>query len=381
MKVTDCKIIEDIIPLCKEGICSDESKALVEEHIRECTICRKLYEEMPEENTESILNVPKESEVFLKVNKKMKRSKLKIILLSLLAIMILGVFGILTYGQITHKWHSFDTAIQSVETRHLVNKLIDGDISGYIDSLSFSGFYNVSHDVQWHVEDLRENARQEMEKVYDKFLKDADIEKVSVDSSYEIAFGTREGVMSNVYNNVIIKFINQSRLYLEYTKNYDGLYICTRADYVENEEHKDNELSHLLENMSGDDFMPPGMAQLLFRKITTEYPALKNGSQFMMSTWFVPEVQESVDNAMRNFYSNGYTFSNVVISQPFYDEEKKMRYYCAYFESDCDDGHVMMKAKLYYSFYGLLQPEPDDISVFADGDCQELIDAVKGFFG
>ncbi len=381
MKVTDCKIIEDIIPLCKEGICSDESKALVEEHIRECAVCRKLYEEIPEENTESILNVPKESEVFLKVNKKMKRSKLKIIFLSLVIFVILGTLGWLTYGQITHECRSFDTIIQSIETKRLVNKLIDGDISGYIDSLSFSEFYNVSHDIAWHVEDLRENARQEMEKVYDKYLKDTDIEKVSVDSSYGIAFGTREGAMSYVYNNVIIKFTNQSELHLEYTKNYDGLYICLRADYPKNEEYKENELSHLLENMSGDDFMPLGMAQLLFRKITTEYPALKNGSQFMMSTWFVPEVQESVDNAMRNFYSSGYTFSNVVISQPFYDEEKKMRYYCAYFESDCDGGHVMMKAKLYYSFYGLLQPEPDDISVFADGDCQKLIDAVKGFFG
>lgn len=381
MKVTDCKIIEDIIPLCKEGICSDESKALVEEHIRECTICRKLYEEMPEENTESILNVPKESEVFLKVNKKMKRSKLKIILLSLVIFVILGTLGWLTYGQIIHDYRSFDTIIQSIETKRMVNKLIDGDISGYIDSLSFGGFYNVSRDIAFHVEDLRENARQEMEKVYDKFLKDVDIEEIKVYSVYGPTISTKEGYMSNVVNNVTVRFTNQSELHLDYTKNFDGLYICIRADYVENEEYKENELSHLLENMSGDDFIPLGMAQLLFRKITTEYPALKNGSQFMMSTWFVPEVQESVDNAMRNFYSNGYTFSNVVISQPFYDEEKKMRYYCAYFESDCDDGHVMMKAKLYYSFYGLLQPEPDDISVFADGDCQELIDAVKGFFG
>ncbi len=381
MKVTDCKIIEDIIPLCKEGICSDESKAIVEEHIKECEMCRKLYEEIPQENTESILNVPKESKVFLKVNRKMKRSKLKIILLSLVTVMILGVFGVLTYGQITHECRSFDTIIQTIEIKQLVNKLIDGDISGYIDSLSFSGFYSVPRDIAWHNMDMRKDARQEMQKAYDKYLKNADIKKVWVGSTYGASLSTKEGEMSNVSNTVIIYFTNGSELHLNYVKNYDGLYMCSYASYCENGEYKENEFAHLLENMSSDDFIQLGMAEVLFKKITADYPALENGSQLFHSTLFAPEVQEKVDDAMRNFYKNGYTFSNVVFSELYYDTERKMRYYNVYFESDCDGGHVLMKTKLYYSLYGLLPPEPDDISVLTEGDCQELADAVRGFFG
>jgi phage head maturation protease len=43
---TNCEIIRDLIPLCAEGLCSDDSKALIEEHIRTCEECRKLYEEI-----------------------------------------------------------------------------------------------------------------------------------------------------------------------------------------------------------------------------------------------------------------------------------------------------------------------------------------------
>ena len=33
---TSCKIIEDLLPMYHDGICSDESAVLIEEHLREC---------------------------------------------------------------------------------------------------------------------------------------------------------------------------------------------------------------------------------------------------------------------------------------------------------------------------------------------------------
>lgn len=34
-----CKIIEDLLPLYAEGLCSEESRAAVEEHIAGCDTC------------------------------------------------------------------------------------------------------------------------------------------------------------------------------------------------------------------------------------------------------------------------------------------------------------------------------------------------------
>lgn len=39
---TSCKIIEDLLPMYHDGICSEESAALIEEHLNECESCRQL---------------------------------------------------------------------------------------------------------------------------------------------------------------------------------------------------------------------------------------------------------------------------------------------------------------------------------------------------
>lgn len=43
MKLT-CKIAEDLLPLYVDGVCSDQSKRAVAQHLRECEKCRKLIE-------------------------------------------------------------------------------------------------------------------------------------------------------------------------------------------------------------------------------------------------------------------------------------------------------------------------------------------------
>lgn len=44
MKITNCSIIQDLIPSYVDGVCSDDSKECVEEHIRECDKCKNLIE-------------------------------------------------------------------------------------------------------------------------------------------------------------------------------------------------------------------------------------------------------------------------------------------------------------------------------------------------
>ena len=42
----NCDVIKDLIPLCIDGCCSEESEKIVKEHIESCDACRKLFEDM-----------------------------------------------------------------------------------------------------------------------------------------------------------------------------------------------------------------------------------------------------------------------------------------------------------------------------------------------
>ncbi len=41
-----CDVIQDLLPLYYDEVCSMESRHIVEEHIRECMYCKKVYEEL-----------------------------------------------------------------------------------------------------------------------------------------------------------------------------------------------------------------------------------------------------------------------------------------------------------------------------------------------
>lgn len=47
MKIA-CEIIKDLLPLYQDGVCSKESKAIVEEHMAECDNCKAELDAMNE---------------------------------------------------------------------------------------------------------------------------------------------------------------------------------------------------------------------------------------------------------------------------------------------------------------------------------------------
>lgn len=58
----ECEVIQDLLPLYVEKIASEQSEALVEEHLKECEACKRKYEEMTEKTPqipeEEIAKVP-----------------------------------------------------------------------------------------------------------------------------------------------------------------------------------------------------------------------------------------------------------------------------------------------------------------------------------
>jgi len=88
-----CEIIKDLLPLYHDGVCSNETKEMVEEHLKNCENCKAELAAMdavlPIENTERNL---REAEAVQQLSKKWKKgmfkSLLKGVLYALIAVAI-----------------------------------------------------------------------------------------------------------------------------------------------------------------------------------------------------------------------------------------------------------------------------------------------------
>ena len=68
-----CKVIEDMLPIYYDGICSNETAALVEEHLKDCPHCRQILSNLraeitvPEKNVDDIKPLKKIQKRFRKM--------------------------------------------------------------------------------------------------------------------------------------------------------------------------------------------------------------------------------------------------------------------------------------------------------------------------
>lgn len=99
MKIS-CKVIEDLLPLYIDDVCSEESKRIVDEHLSECSKCSEILKQMKKENLpmENIeLNLTEADPIrslSKEWNKKLKNSMLKGVISTLL---IVGAVLLIVY--------------------------------------------------------------------------------------------------------------------------------------------------------------------------------------------------------------------------------------------------------------------------------------------
>lgn len=88
MKEIKCSVIQDLLPLYVDGVVSDDTKLLVNEHLLTCEICKNEYEQM-----KGTLYVPIENKatLFSQLNKRWNRKKWLLIFGSVLMTTLLGI--------------------------------------------------------------------------------------------------------------------------------------------------------------------------------------------------------------------------------------------------------------------------------------------------
>lgn len=76
----DCKIVQDLLPTYIEGLTSNETTEYIEEHLKNCEDCKKVYESM-KMNEAKEESIDKDVDYFKKYNKKLKLLKNAIIII------------------------------------------------------------------------------------------------------------------------------------------------------------------------------------------------------------------------------------------------------------------------------------------------------------
>ena len=93
-----CEIIKDLLPLYHEGVCSIESKKLVEEHLSECDSCNEMIIKMKNDSLDDALKIEKTTILSRCIQKVNKTSKLlgigctTVITLPIVTGILMGIF-------------------------------------------------------------------------------------------------------------------------------------------------------------------------------------------------------------------------------------------------------------------------------------------------
>lgn len=138
MKV-NCDIVQDLIPLYEDGVCSPGSRAAVEEHLEICEACRKFRE--------TAQNMPQEEPVEASppAVKRVKRLMTKLRLRSLLSAIALILIAVLCYNQFyIHSGLCFTNWDDIYYAKKFLGYLETGEYELAADMVDFSDSYERS---------------------------------------------------------------------------------------------------------------------------------------------------------------------------------------------------------------------------------------------
>jgi len=126
-----CEVVRDLLPLYDEKLCSTESAALVEEHIKTCAACKGLLEKLPKtELPKADTNALKP---FVKIKRKLRARIIGLIALGVVLLAVLIPVGYLTVNQIFHinGGVDFEDLIYKREVRQFAEMIVEGRMEEY----------------------------------------------------------------------------------------------------------------------------------------------------------------------------------------------------------------------------------------------------------
>ena len=125
-----CDMIQDLLPLYLDGVCSEESKKAVEEHLSECPDCKGFYDDIREDNGMEIgtHNADRELKKAVSFRAVKKRILRKQILVAVIAVIVLIATVLATTAILKN-------AVEVVEYNENISvSMVNGDLLGRLQS-------------------------------------------------------------------------------------------------------------------------------------------------------------------------------------------------------------------------------------------------------
>lgn len=226
-----CNVIRDLLPLYFDGLCSDETRAQLEEHIEHCEECRKLKQNLEPEQAAPFENQEWDKSIapLKKVKKKIHRKNILITLCIVFILLLSGVTAILTYGQIAKKGYSFELFYDALRFGRIGKQFAAGNIEPLYEVLSND------YKLQDAESGLIQLAYPDSE-TYDKDMKEAILEKyhqyfdgkhLTYKGIEEIRYLESPAMGWNRTLYLSLKFEGEGRLeyYLGFYKTLNGQYL------------------------------------------------------------------------------------------------------------------------------------------------------------
>ncbi|MGN0621692.1 MAG: zf-HC2 domain-containing protein [Porcipelethomonas sp.] len=136
MSEINCKVIEDMLPLYTDGVLSDESIELIEEHIKSCGSCMHQLEEL---RKNIVIPLEKDETVLKKIRRKFLKKKI-IISLSSVAVALAAAAGILLFCT----FHEIPLEYEEVKDHIIIENCGNGNYRMYLENLNTACLYGTS---------------------------------------------------------------------------------------------------------------------------------------------------------------------------------------------------------------------------------------------
>lgn len=146
MKEIKCTIIQDILPLYIDGVVGQDTKEMVEEHLKQCERCKEECEAM---KREIYLPIENKAPILKSIKKKWRNKKIIISGVSVLltASLLFGIFGYIFH---------YDTVIPYSEDLIKIETQNDNQLVSHFYGISYSSV-NLTHPMKMKIEGQEKN--------------------------------------------------------------------------------------------------------------------------------------------------------------------------------------------------------------------------------
>ena len=380
-----CSIAEDLLPLYAEEICSEETKKDLEEHLKSCKKCSatlnafktniKFSEEQADHDLvdqdliNQELNDPEKKDILesrekmlvvdsmKKVKKKLFSRKLTSILLALALIAVIGINGLLFWGERTGASLNYTTIGNIITLKRVSKALTNGDVEPLLAITDYDIKTIYCYSPQNILANpLEEQQRKKLKEALQYYFKG---EKFKYEIS-DIQYLYSNNLSTGVTGEGTYSYMNPSGIItIKYYNDDTSINICFYQKADRKYSYEDNifgiyENAPTFDSPSDDDFILYFMSRVtnkekdFEKKPESALSLLIHYDKASMESLVKDTERPIIRERLSDLTEQGFKVTEFLYHMDRYDEEKNCMVYKCQFRIENSDGDFMLMEQDFY---------------------------------